>query len=83
MSNSKTFSTSDTAFAAYLLTSGIKLHRIDRSIPSEVSFVFREPGDGLIGDLIFKWDSEAAECNVVKFFKSYRYLLRKIRENND
>jgi len=80
--SSKTFSTSDTAFAAYLLTSGIKLSHLDRTIPAEIAYIFKEPGNGIIGDLIFKWDTEAAECNVVKFYKSYRYLLRKIRENN-
>lgn len=80
--NTKTFSTSDTAFAAYLLLSDVKLHHIDRSIPSEVAFIFKEPGDGVIGDLIFKWDTEAAEGNIVRWYKSYRYLLRKIRENH-
>ena len=73
------FHTSDTALAAWLSTSGVKLIKVNSTItPAE--FTLQEETKGQVGELTFAWESGTATGNVVQFYKTYRYLLRKIRD---
>jgi hypothetical protein len=73
------FHTSDTAFAAWLVSAGVKLVDVNTTItPAEITL--QETDKGQIGELTIAWESGKAEGNVVQFHKTYRYLLRRIHE---
>ena len=75
------YPTIDTGFAAFLVTSGIKLFKMDMSNP-KVKYLFEQDGKADITDLKFQWDSGMAVGNVPIFFKTYRSFIRQIKEKN-
>lgn len=74
------FKTSDTPLAAWLIVSGIKLQNVDRAV-KPVEFTFSSSDQELLNDLIFQWDGGNAVGNCNSFYKTYRSLVHKLKEN--
>ncbi len=73
------YHTSDTAEAAYLISNGIKLLGTDNDqFPSE--FTLDKSDNGKLDDLLLRW--ETFDCPERKFYKTYRYLLQKVKGKN-
>ena len=72
----KSYHTNNTALAAFLAVSNIKLVKLNVSTkPAE--FIF-ESHNGTIDRLVFDWESGLAECNVVSFYKAYKSFVSQI-----
>lgn len=74
----KTYQTSDTPLATWLVINQIKLLEID-IISSPAVFIFDSADSKTVNDLIFQWDSGNATGNCISFYKTYRSLVHKIK----
>jgi hypothetical protein len=75
----RTFPTSDTAFAAYLISHNIKFKQSKSYNP--VIFELYDPdNNGTIGELAVAWDSGKAPGDCYAFFRAYKFLLREIKK---
>ncbi len=72
------FKTSDTAQAAFLITSGYGTPDIKYN-GTRASFVFSKENPKIL-ESIRAWDTARAETNAVLFFNAYQSLLRRIKE---
>ena len=81
--DSRLYSTSDTALAAWLITSDLKLHDIDKSDPANVVFRFVEPGDGVINNLTITWEAGKATGSISSYYRAYRYLLKQVKRGDN
>ena len=70
------YRTNNTALAAFLAVSDIKLIKLDTT-EKPAAFIF-ESTNGTIDKLIFQWDSGLAEGNIVSFYKAYKSFVRQI-----
>ena len=76
-----TYSTADTALAAWLYANGFQLLKIDRSeFPS--IFHFEDSSEELT-QLVHDFQAGKAEGNIIIFFRAYKILLGKIKEKNN
>jgi len=73
-----TFSTNNTALAAWLVSQGFELLDLDFSNPDSVAFLFRDDTQAL-HKAIRLFELEEAEGNINAFFRSYKRMLLKIR----
>ena len=73
------YSTSDTALAAWLYSSGRELLQVDTSQPS-VLFVFGN-GNSRMSGLLIDYQTGQAEGNILAFFRAYKMLIGRIKEN--
>ncbi len=71
--------TTDTAFAAFLLTSGSKLLSIELDA-DPVTFCFDQNGTSF-KELEFQWKSGIAQGNIPSFFKAYRNFIDEIKRS--
>ena len=74
------YATSDTPLAAYLISKGFELKDIKRK-KDKSHFIFPN-SDPSIEKAVFEFQSSTAEGNINIFFNAYRYLLRRMREDN-
>jgi len=77
--NDRSFRTSDTALAAYLVSEGYGTPDIEFTNGSRAFFTFQRDNPK-IDTHINSWDTGRAKGNVVMFFQAYQTLLRRIRE---
>lgn len=73
-----TYKTSDTAIAAYLISSGFLAYEIDRSDTKAV-FIFSNSNKEL-ETKVLAYSSGVAIGNIPAFFRTYRFLLTKIKK---
>ena len=75
-----TFSTTDTAFAAFLLISNVKFikFKVD-SFYSPIELLFHENSSS-IEELEFQWKSGTAQGCIPAWFKAYRSFIHEIEE---
>jgi hypothetical protein len=73
--------TPDTALASYLIISDIKKLRTDRSQNPTV-FIF-EDYNGNVAELVQKWERGIASGNVKAFFKTYKSLLKELKDDGN
>ena len=76
-----TYSTNDTALAAWLISQGFELLGLDSTRSNSVAFLF-EDSSKAFAEAIKKFQLGTAEGNVMAFFRAYRRLLLKIKEGN-
>ena len=74
-----TFSTSDTALAAWLVSQGFELLDLDFSRSSSVAFLFSNDTE-VLSQAVKTFQLGEAEGNVLAFFRAYKRMLLKIRE---
>ncbi len=72
----ETYETTDLSFAAYLISSGIELRRIERTNPRRVVFIFYSPPD----ELLTTWRTGTATVNALACRNAYEDLKRRIFE---
>ena len=73
------FRTSDTALAAYLVSSGIGTPSIEFTNGTRAFFIFARQNPK-INKCIDDFDAAQAKGNIVLFFNAYQTLLRRIKE---
>lgn len=78
MSKSSQYTTSDTALAAFLAISGIKLIELDVST-RPVQYIFKS--NGTLQNLVTQWESELSPFR--QFYNTYRSFIRQIKERNN
>ena len=74
---SSEYSTTDTALAAFLVTSGIQLIDLNTG-SSQAEFIFKS--NGQLNDLILQWDTGVSP--VRQFYLAYKRFVRQIKESN-
>lgn len=72
--NHATFSTPNTALAAYLLSEGFELASKDVTNPQEISFVFNNTSPKL-SELVRAFNMGTAQGNITTFYYNYRKLV--------
>ena len=72
------YSTRDTALAAWLISQGFELLKVERDNPSSVAFLFEDNGKGLTG-AVKEFQLGTPEGNILAFFRAYKNLLTMIR----
>ncbi len=77
MVKSSVFSTSNTALAAFLAVSNIKLISLDIHVHP---VVYHFESNGAIQDLIMQWESEVSAYR--QFYNTYRSFIKRIKEKN-
>lgn len=70
---------SNTALAAYLVSEGFSVSRVERN-GSSAYFVFENTDLSKAEPYIHQWESATALGNLVIFFNAYRNLLRRLKE---
>ena len=73
------YRTHDTPLAAFLLTEGFKLSRIDYN-EKQAIFTFLRDGTEDLDNAIMQYQAGTAKGNIVLFYNSYRSLVRRIKE---
>lgn len=82
MINTKTYTTSDTAEAAYLMSHGVRFLRTEKDPVSKIcDIILEESTSGQIGDLLLDWQNK--QCPECAFFLKYKFLLKKVMNGND
>lgn len=76
------FRTSDTSLAAWLVVSNVRLVKTDNEIYPTI-FYFEEPVNGNLEDIKLQWESGVAFGNCSAFYKTYRYLVRQVKEHEN
>lgn len=74
------YSTYDTTLAAWLIYNGFELVGLDRSNAFSVAFLFDH--DGIhFSEAIKAFNQGTAEGNILAFFRAYKGLLLKLKNN--
>jgi hypothetical protein len=72
----KTYSTTDTAEAAFLMAHGMKFIKTERVAgDSKMDIILEEISEGQSGDLLMQWDDHSPEK---AFFLKYKFLLKRV-----
>jgi len=75
----RTYTTSDTAEASFLISHNVKFIRVERiDNDPKVNIVLEETFDGQIGDLLLKWGN----CDEKSFFLKYKWMLKQVAPKN-
>jgi len=75
----ETFSTNDTALAAWLISQEFELLSMDNSQPNSVVFLFPN-NDEKINKAVSQFQLGTAKGNVISFYRAYRYLIDEIKK---
>ncbi len=78
MSKSSEYTTSDTALAAFLAISGIKLIEL-KTTTNPAVYTFES--NGTLQELVTQWESELSPHR--QFYNTYRSFIRQIKEKNN
>jgi len=77
----KTYVTSDTAEASFLLSHDVRFIRIEKvDNDPKVNIVLEEIMDGQIGDLLLRWGN--GSCAEKSFFLKYKWVLKQVAPKN-
>jgi hypothetical protein len=77
----KSYTTSDTAEAAYLMANGAKFVRTEKDILEDKSNIILEGGYAeQIDELLPDWKNK--QCPEYDFFMKYKFLLKKVMNGN-
>lgn len=75
--NTSVYNTTDTALAAFLAISGIKLVKLNTEQKLAV-YTFEDHNN--LQDLVTQWESELSPFR--QFYNTYRSFIRQIKEKN-